>query len=333
MIRRNRIPGEAARYPLTGWAGCPTAGAGDTFTGVITFDDFDAWGETVSGASLSMVCDSVETFSWTLGIFELGGVVLQMAAEGGGNLCYGANTHAGTTLFVPLTHAHGHVVNGIGLDDDSLFAIPPGADFSIRVRRRAHAWCSIALPVDDAIAARTPATSARLSCPTGTVRALRDRVTAIAAAVGAQPAGSAAHSRAGADLLDAVRACLPGSLHAHTPAGRPPLDRRAIIRRSMAAIAAAPNLPTAADLAGHVGVSGRTLLRVFQETYGVAPKQYLLLRELHRIRQILAAGCPDDTTVGDVLVRNGIWEFGRFAGRYRARFGELPSETLRRARD
>jgi len=36
--------------------------------------------------------------------------------------------------------------------------------------------------------------------------------------------------------------------------------------------------------------------------------------------------------VTEILAGMGIWEFGRFAGRYRRHFGELPSETLRRAR-
>ena len=110
------------------------------------FDDFDAWGEAVSGASLALACDHVEDRVWTLGILGLGDVVLQVASEGGGNLCYGGNTHVGMTLFVPLTHAAEHFANGTRLDDDSLLAIPSGADFTIRLRRRPHSWCSIALP-------------------------------------------------------------------------------------------------------------------------------------------------------------------------------------------
>ena len=57
-----------------------------------------------------------------------------------------------------------------------------------------------------------------------------------------------------------------------------------------------------------------------------------MCRELHGIRRILCARAPLDGTVADVLTRHGIWEFGRFAARYRRQFGELPSETLRRAR-
>ena len=37
-------------------------------------------------------------------------------------------------------------------------------------------------------------------------------------------------------------------------------------------------------------------------------------------------------TVTDVLSLHGIWDFGRFAARYRRQFGELPSETVRRVR-
>ena len=57
-----------------------------------------------------------------------------------------------------------------------------------------------------------------------------------------------------------------------------------------------------------------------------------MLRELHEVRRALRSGSPADATVTEVLVRHGIWEFGRFAARYLRHFGELPSETLRRAR-
>ena len=300
---------------------------------MITFDDFDAWTEAISGASLRLACDAIEVPSWTLGIFHLGDVVLQVAGEGGGNLCYGANTHAGLTLFVPLSHAAGHVVNGAPLDDESLLAIPRGADFSIRVRRRAHAWCSVALPEGVALGSHLPG-STRLACPPGSVPALRRLVHEVAAALLEQPAGTAAHQAAGSDILDAALSCL-ATVSAPTPrasSGRPRLDRAGIIRRAMEAIEAAPTLPTAAELARQIAVHERTLLRTFRETYGVPPKRYLMLRQLHQIRRVLTTGASDGATVADVLSRHGIWEFGRFAGRYRGHFGELPSETLARAR-
>lgn len=293
------------------------------------FDDFDAWGALISGASLQLACDGVEIRSWSLARLALGNVVVQVASEGGGNICYGGNAHAGTILFLPLTHAEAHVVNGQRLDNHSLLAIPRGADFRIHVRRLAHAWCSIALPLD------LPGTAAWIPrCPEG-IPHLRHLVTGIIGSLPAAPAGTPAHEAAGRDVLAAVLGCLePPAVESDAcfrpPLGRPRLDRGSIVRRAMGLIETAPIMPTAADLAAGVGVTSRTLLRTFQESFGVPPKRYLMLRELHAVRRSLQEASAADATVAEVLTRHGVWEFGRFAARYRRQFGESPAETLRR---
>lgn len=314
-----------------------------------TFHDFDAWGDAVSGATLRLACDAVETGVWTLGLIDLGGVVLQVASEGGGNLCYGANTHATPILFVPLTRVAEQVVNGESLDTDSLFAIPSGADFRICVRRRSHAWCSIALPIEGLHPSIASSASRKIVCPPGAVARLTQIVSTIASTLllqpgtqaatqsatplGPQSGGTAAHRAAGRALVEAAVRCLSAPPESRaTPIGRARLDRAGIVRRAMAAIESAPTIPKTTALAGIVGVTDRTLLRTFHETYGVPPKQYLMLRELHRIRRSLRTGATADATVADVLTLHGIWEFGRFAARYRRQFGELPSDTLRHAR-
>ena len=299
---------------------------------MIQFDDFDAWGDAINGASLRLACDGVETRGWALGVLDLSGVVLQIAWEGGGTLCYGGNTHPGPILFVPLTHAAEHVVNGERLDDDSLLAIPSGADFRITVRKRAHAWCSIALPASVSASFRAPAVSARIRCSDGAVPDLRRLVGVISESLLGRPAGTAAHVAAGRDLTAAAIECLPVSQPEPIRTGRPRLDRAEIVRRAMAAIDDTAIVPTAAELARTVGVTSRTLLRTFQEAFGVPPRQYLILRELHAVRRSLRGSGAEDATVADVLTRHGIWEFGRFAARYRRHFGESPSVTLARAR-
>ncbi|MFM7185528.1 MAG: helix-turn-helix domain-containing protein [Planctomycetota bacterium] len=297
-----------------------------------TFDDFDAWGDAVSGASLRMGCDGIERHEWTLGRVDLGPVVLQVASEGGGNVCYGGNTHAGTMLFLPLTHAHEHFVNGEPLDDESLFAIPRGADFCIRLHKRAHSWCSIALPGDADQWAVSASGSGRMAGNAGTVPRLRRLATDVAAALLPQAPGSPAHEAAARDLLAAAADCLPGRAEPAPALGRRRLDRGDIIRRAMAVIDSMPMMPSAAILAANVGVTSRTLLRAFHEAFGRSPKQYLMLRELHVVRRSLMQRESSDATVADILVRHGIWEFGRFAARYRRQFGELPSHTVRRVR-
>lgn len=84
------------------------------------------------------------------------------------------------------------------------------------------------------------------------------------------------------------------------------------------------------ELATLVGVSERTLRRAFNEYFCVGPRTYLLLRQLHQVHRDLLASHPEQTTVTDVLTRWGVWELGRFAGRYKRDFGEPPSRTLRR---
>ena len=86
-----------------------------------------------------------------------------------------------------------------------------------------------------------------------------------------------------------------------------------------------------AELAAGVGVTERTLCRAFHDTFGVSPLRYIALRQLHQVRRSLRTAATD-TTVAHVLVRHGIWDFGRFAGRYRRHFGEMLSDTLRHRR-
>ncbi len=47
---------------------------------------------------------------------------------------------------------------------------------------------------------------------------------------------------------------------------------------------------------------------------------------------MLATTEPGGMTVSDAGLHWGFWELGRFAGQYRRLFGELPSETLSRAK-
>jgi AraC-like DNA-binding protein len=81
-----------------------------------------------------------------------------------------------------------------------------------------------------------------------------------------------------------------------------------------------------------VGVSERSLRNAFHDVYATGPKRYLMIRQLHRVRQALRAPGDIGRTVTDVATLHGFFELGRFAGDYKALFGEGPSQTLSRAR-
>lgn len=290
-----------------------------------TFDDFDAWGEAIRGANLQLACDSLEIPRWTLDVRRIGALVLQAAEEGGGNLCYGVNSHPGALLFLPLTRVESHVVNGEQLDDDTLFVIPPHSDFCIHVKRRAHAWASIALPAACTGHTLGCARSHVVRPPHGAVERLRRLIQRMIASP-VLASGATAERQ----LASAADACLARGEAPATRPGRPRVDRGEIVRRSLAALEADPLAhPSIESLSLHAGITQRTLRRAFHDTFGLGPLAYMKLRLLHRVRRALRDAEPG-TTVSQVLVAHGIWDFGRFAGRYRRQFGESLVATLRR---
>jgi AraC-like DNA-binding protein len=86
------------------------------------------------------------------------------------------------------------------------------------------------------------------------------------------------------------------------------------------------------DLCRAAAVSERTLEYAFKKIMGLTPMAYLTRVRLHRVRQALLAGSQGSTTVSAEALNWGFWHFGEFSRAYRACFGELPSDTLRRGR-
>ncbi len=146
---------------------------------------------------------------------------------------------------------------------------------------------------------------------------LRSLVTALLLA---QP-----HSHTG-ELHDDPR---PGSPRPRYPGPgcRPPGYPRAL-RAALAFIDANLAEHLSIDgIAGAAGCSPRALSSAFRGRLGLSPMAYVRDLRLDRVREdILASGDP----VGTVAYRWGVSHLGRFAGEYRDRFGELPSETARR---
>jgi AraC-like DNA-binding protein len=66
--------------------------------------------------------------------------------------------------------------------------------------------------------------------------------------------------------------------------------------------------------------------------YTTSPKRYLKLWQLHQVRRALRAVSGGEESVTDVATLHGFYELGRFAGEYKALFGEAPSQTLHKAR-
>jgi AraC-like DNA-binding protein/tetratricopeptide (TPR) repeat protein len=83
------------------------------------------------------------------------------------------------------------------------------------------------------------------------------------------------------------------------------------------------------DLAAAAAVSARTLQRQFQVFLGKTPGIALRDIRFERARRELLQGQPG-TKVTEVALRCGFAHCGRFSVEYRRRYGETPSQTLRR---
>jgi AraC-like DNA-binding protein len=84
------------------------------------------------------------------------------------------------------------------------------------------------------------------------------------------------------------------------------------------------------ELAALCGVAPRTLQKHFHRFLDQAPLAFLRDLRFDRARRELLRGVHD-TSITEIATRCGFVHLGRFAIQYRRRYGESPSETLRRS--
>ena len=106
--------------------------------------------------------------------------------------------------------------------------------------------------------------------------------------------------------------------------------RREIVERAEQLLRnrAAEPIPIA-HLSLLVGVSERGLRNAFNAVRGMSPKRFVINDRLNEVRRALSGPRATRATVTDIATEYGFFELGRFAGRYKAVFGETPSATLR----
>jgi AraC-like DNA-binding protein len=128
-------------------------------------------------------------------------------------------------------------------------------------------------------------------------------------------------------LLQSHRHNYCDALRHHAPAIAPGDVKRAIdyIEANLG------NTICVSDIIRAAGVPGRTLFAHFRDFKGFTPMQYLRNTRFYKVRQALLRAEPDDS-ITDIALGVGFSHMGRFSCEYRQRFGESPSETLKRPR-
>ncbi|MGI9242030.1 MAG: helix-turn-helix domain-containing protein [Verrucomicrobiales bacterium] len=308
------------------------------------FNDFDAFAESVRGVECQMMLQNPEELHWSVDSVSAGQTYIQLGRLGSGNIVEGQSRSDNYLIYLPLSDECEYAANGETVGVNSFAILEPGSEFCISTKT-AHDWCAVHLPTglftDHCNANGSTAASRQTRCRvTAENPQLADRVklyvNEIIEAARACPQFETENAAiaASAALRDVGSAVIGQPLVARERRdGRPKISRQKIIDRSMALVKPFADEPvTVGQMAAAAEVSERTLETAFKEYFSATPTHYLQLRQLHQISRALKEADPGKTSVTDVLTRHGVWQFGRFAARYRRLFGELPSETLRKRR-
>lgn len=279
---------------------------------------------------------------WQVSRYPLGRILVRSGAAGGATIAHGVS-QPGSLVFLLRNSGHAHLMslNGAAVAVDDIVVLPPGKPFVVACRGP-YEWISFSVPLDVLEEAGfSPAQIETLGTVASVIRVPHwAALQLVAAATSATAFFRNARIPADAGRLSDIERTLLADLSAAVirnsgPASAASCQTRSLdsfVQRALAFIRA----HELEDL--HVGhlcratdMAERSLLRAFHKLFGVGTTQYLKLRRLNRVHFALMASDCEVTTVAAVMAVHGVRELGRFAGTYKALFGESPSETLRKA--
>jgi AraC family ethanolamine operon transcriptional activator len=162
---------------------------------------------------------------------------------------------------------------------------------------------------------------------------IRTAIQTLISEVSAHPSGAQTHKWEQAKRDDVLRRMVlaaSGGIPFNAP--RAGAERAQALAQAVSAIRDRPaDVLTVAALCRIAGASKRTLHYAFVERYGLPPARFMKAYRLNGVRNELGQIISRELKVSDIANKWGFWHLGQFAKDYRLWFGELPSETRRRA--
>jgi AraC family ethanolamine operon transcriptional activator len=296
------------------------------------FTDFDAFRATIQQLDGGWLLNGGKDWRWHRTSLKVRECEIQIGYSHSGLITEGVSSNDGYSFYIPFkNHVWRH--RGRKLDTDDIMVMEPGVEYTVSSRVE-DGWHSFYVPkhlLESNASKERCSHSYQVAHQQQRADSIRQTFYRAIAAVGENPGieFSPAAKMLEAELLSLLEPILVPAEDSGVPRGRPRVSRREIIEQSKAALEESGSEPIhVSELATQVGVSERTLRTAFNEYYQIGPRQYLQIRQLHAVRRDLLVSDPAEKTVGDTLTKCGVWEFGRFSGRYKRHFGELPSETL-----
>jgi AraC-like DNA-binding protein len=299
----------------------------------LLFTEYEAFAEAVQDVSVTLRLCAMEAPNWTLQYADVGPVRIQQGCEGGGTVAEGATRSDGWTLFRQSYPVH---ANGQLMNTDEVFAAPPGSEFCV-ASKPSHEWITVFIPTS-LLFPSTPelpfAACARpqvLKPATHVSRRFTSLVRRFLSTAHSEPQlwdHPVAVDAFQDDLVSAAQALFATRNHSEN---RHFVRWHRLTGYTLELAMSRPDRSLSVrELARQAGVPERTLRTAFSKSFGLSPQEYLRIERLHQARRLLRTSCEDQTTVTQIAFAFGFWDVGRFAGAYRALFGERPSETLRK---
>jgi AraC-like DNA-binding protein len=307
-----------------------------------TFTDFDAFRATNPQVDGEWLINGGKDWRWTTESLDAGRCHVLRCYLHTGVVTEGMAANDFYQFYVPFKNKNWRN-NGVQFHEDSVLIIEPGVEHCVTTNT-ADGWHGFFVPKqlveeEPECAGDIVRYSYLVNGKKGRADAMRNLFSQVIAEVSKDPSieSSPAMRMVETELRFMLLPLLRSSKGTDdrdadgSHPGRPKLSRTEILHRSRAVLKQLDREPVhVSELANRVGVSERSLRTVFHEHYQIGPRRYLLLRQLHKVHANLLAADPDEVKVTDVLTQWGVWQFGRFAGLYKAQFGELPKETLHR---
>jgi len=295
------------------------------------------------GVFCQVVPAGMEPFEAALHSISMGDVTLNLGQV---SACIGLLRTASdrALLQLPLEGAESLTLNTVPYRPGMVGTYAGGADL-LRVSSRPTSFATLVLPSDAVEQLLEPAAGSRLLQPGGFALmqprpAFVDRakriIIAARATVSTMPdvfeteqprfALRDALLKAAHDLVSpepGVKICMPRGVQA----------RRRIVLRADDYIRTHMDRPIySGELCDVLAVSESALSDAFRAAFAISPHSFLKLRRMSMVRAALQSYEGRVPLVKSVALAHGFWHLGQFAHDYRATFGEMPSDTLVRAR-
>jgi AraC family ethanolamine operon transcriptional activator len=296
----------------------------------LTVFDSDLLAEAVRGAGFEHRQLHPGPFNGELVRTEVGGVVIDRGCYSQALLAQGAFSPHSITVGFLLSDREPGYVNGIRVRAHDLIVFPENGELDYMLPANTE-WCSVQIERNALLALGIdPACIERMSVVSPDARRRGPLARLMRVALGGHVSAQAQHA-----FRDTLLEELYQTLGQQGGRCRHPnfSERANLVRRfEQLADAQGGKRRSIGELARALGVARRTLELAFRDYIGLSPARYLVVSRLNAVHRELLNACEDNQRVVDLAARHGISHLGRFASDYRQMFGELPSQTLGRAR-